>query len=61
MTYTLSQRLKRLQSIIFKLTNEDKETDKMQLSRMQDIGGIRIVTKSIGDVIKLSEILSNTK
>jgi len=44
-----------------KLTNEDKETDKMQLSRMQDIGGIRIVTKSIGDVIKLSEILSNTK
>ncbi len=60
-TYTLSQRLKRLQSIILKLTNEDKETDKMQLSRMQDIGGIRIVTKSIGDVIKLSEILSNTK
>ena len=58
--YTLSQRLKRLQSIILKLSNKEKETHKMQLSRMQDIGGIRIVVKSIGDAIKLSEILSNT-
>ncbi|SMN02534.1 RelA/SpoT domain protein [uncultured Candidatus Thioglobus sp.] len=42
----VSQRLKRRPSIIQKL----KKQDKMQLSRMQDIGGLRIVVDTINEV-----------
>lgn len=42
----VSQRLKRIPSIIYKL----KKQKNMKLSRMQDIAGLRIVVNSIDDV-----------
>jgi hypothetical protein len=47
----VAQRLKRTPSIITKL----KRFDKMQLARMQDIGGLRAVVATIADVRRLQE------
>jgi ppGpp synthetase/RelA/SpoT-type nucleotidyltranferase len=44
-----AQRIKRLESICFKLSNEPT----MKLSQMQDIGGCRAVVPSIADVYEL--------
>ena len=55
----LSQRLKRMPSIIEKLINEPK----MRLSQMYDIGGCRIVVKNmkeLEDVVNLLKRLKNT-
>lgn len=46
--YLLAQRLKRMPSIINKL----KRFDSLELSRMQDIGGLRIVVPTIDDIKK---------
>ena len=46
----VAQRLKRMPTIIDKL----KRYPKMQLARMQDIGGVRAVMNSIDDVYKLA-------
>lgn len=48
----VAQRLKRVPSIVLKL----ERNKGMQLARMQDIGGLRAVVKSIEDVRKLEEI-----
>lgn len=47
------QRLKRSQSIIFKLNR----IDGMKLSRMQDIAGVRVVVESISEVYSLAKKL----
>ncbi|MBS7837356.1 RelA/SpoT domain-containing protein [Wohlfahrtiimonas chitiniclastica] len=53
--FTVAQRLKRMPSIISKL----KRFDKMNLARMQDIGGVRIILPNIKDVYRLhSELIS---
>ena len=49
----VAQRLKRKDSIIDKL----KRCPNMKLSRMQDIGGVRVVCKSIHDVYSFEAIL----
>lgn len=51
----VAQRLKRVPSIVLKL----ERNKGMQLARMQDIGGLRAVVKSIEDVRKLEEIYNN--
>ena len=48
-SFTVAQRLKRMPSIISKL----KRNPKMNLARMQDIGGVRVILPSILDVEKL--------
>jgi ppGpp synthetase/RelA/SpoT-type nucleotidyltranferase len=52
---TISRRLKRQPSIFIKLTRFPS----MQLDRMQDIGGVRIILKNIHDANDMSNILSN--
>lgn len=49
------QRLKRSPSILNKL-NRFKD---MQLSRMQDIGGVRIIVKKISDIYKIRDDINN--
>ena len=49
------QRLKRTSSILSKL----KRFPTMKLQRMQDLGGCRVVLKSVGQVEKLAESLEN--
>lgn len=49
----VARRLKRMPSIIKKL----KRFSDMQVSRMQDIGGVRVIMNNISDVYKLQEIL----
>jgi len=49
----ISQRLKRAPSIVNKL----KIQKKMALSRMQDIGGLRVVMNNMKDVYKLKDII----
>lgn len=49
------QRLKRTSSILSKL----KRFPTMKLQRMQDLGGCRVVLKSVGEVEKLAESLEN--
>lgn len=51
----VAQRLKRTQSIIYKLSRFDG----MKLSRMQDIGGLRAVLINLNQVNKLVEIRNN--
>ena len=51
--YILAQRLKRMSSIIDKL----KRFDSLELSRMQDIGGLRIVEPTIDDIKKVNDRL----
>lgn len=53
----IAQRLKRTPSIIYKL----QRFDKMQLSRMQDIAGIRAVLKNIEEVRKLEKSYKNSQ
>ncbi|EKO76855.1 RelA/SpoT domain protein [Leptospira santarosai str. HAI134] len=50
--YFVSQRLKRIPSIIAKMNRFEK----MKLSRMQDIGGLRAVLKNVKEVNKLVKI-----
>ncbi len=52
---TVSQRLKRLTSIIYKLDLNEN----MGLGGMQDIGGYRVVLKDVKDLKKLKEILES--
>lgn len=49
----IAQRLKRMPSIVSKL----KRFDTMQVARMQDIGGLRIIGKNISDVYKVKNLL----
>lgn len=49
----ISQRLKRLNTIVEKLTREPT----LQLGNMQDIGGVRVVLPSINDVYALADWL----
>ena len=51
----IAQRLKRTPSILSKL-NRFKS---MQLSRMQDIAGVRIIVKKISDIYKVRDDISN--
>lgn len=52
----VAERLKRLKSIVGKLQNEES----MQLYRMQDIGGCRMILPSISEVYKFSEQFQNS-
>jgi ppGpp synthetase/RelA/SpoT-type nucleotidyltranferase len=56
-TALVSQRLKRIPSIIKKLEIQEN----MNLSRMQDIGGLRIVVKTIKEVNLIREELKKTE
>ena len=51
----VAQRLKRAPSIIGKL----QRFKKMKLSRMQDIGGVRIIVKKISDVYRIRDEIMN--
>lgn len=51
------QRLKRTSSILNKLKRENE----MKLSRMQDIGGLRIILKNINDVYRVVKTLKESK
>lgn len=51
----VAQRLKRTPSIVGKL----KRIEKMQLDRMQDIGGVRAVVNNIEEVRKLHDAITN--
>lgn len=53
----IAQRLKRTPSIIKKL----KRFEKMNLARMQDIGGLRIIVDDIQDVYKLYDSIVNNR
>jgi ppGpp synthetase/RelA/SpoT-type nucleotidyltranferase len=53
----VSQRLKRAQSVIAKLENQKT----MNLSQMQDIGGVRVVVDSLEDVYKLKNEFLKTE
>lgn len=53
----VAERLKRLDSIIDKLKREEQ----MQLSRMQDLGGCRMVLSSIEEVYKYSQKLKESR
>lgn len=53
----IAQRLKRTPSIITKL----QRFPNMDLSRMQDIGGLRVILSSIDDVYRLHSSLINNK
>ncbi len=54
--FTVAQRLKRMPSIISKL----ERNPAMNLARMQDIGGLRIILPTINDVYRLhSELLTH--
>lgn len=56
-TTVVAQRLKRLPSIVSKL----KRLPTMNLSQMQDIGGIRIIVKDISSVYSLHEKIINSR
>jgi putative GTP pyrophosphokinase len=49
--YIVSQRLKRMPTIIKKLTRETT----MQLTTMQDIGGVRAILRNVDEVYELSQ------
>lgn len=51
------QRLKRMPSIIDKL----KRFKEMQLNRMQDIGGVRIIVDDISDVYEIFDLIKTAK
>lgn len=51
----IAQRLKRTPSILSKL----RRFEKMQLSRMQDIAGVRIIVRKISDIYKIRENINN--
>ncbi|MCF7916572.1 MAG: RelA/SpoT domain-containing protein [Candidatus Omnitrophica bacterium] len=53
----ISQRLKRAPSIVNKL----KIQKKMSLSRMQDIGGLRVVMSNMEDVYKLKDVIRSSE
>lgn len=53
----IAQRLKRLPSIVAKL----KRFKEMKLSRMQDIGGIRVIVSDVPSVRKLYELIINSR
>lgn len=53
----VAQRLKRLESIIGKLSR----IHSMSLWKMQDLGGCRVIVKSIKDVYKCRDLLINSK
>lgn len=53
----VAQRLKRLESIINKLSR----IHSMSLWTMQDLGGCRVIVKSIKDVYKYRDLLKNSK
>jgi putative GTP pyrophosphokinase len=53
----VAQRLKRTPSILLKL----ERFDGMQLARMQDIGGLRVVVSSMSELRKLTLEYENTK
>ena len=53
----IGQRLKRMPSIITKI----KRFEGMSASRMQDIGGIRIILDSISDVYAVHTAITNSK
>lgn len=53
----VAQRLKRMPSIIEKL----KRFPNMQLERMQDIGGVRVILENIEDVYKLHESIVQSR
>ena len=53
----VAERLKRLDSIIIKLQNESS----MELYRMQDLGGCRMVCPTLEDVYKYSEEYINSR
>ena len=51
------QRLKRMPSIISKI----QRIPSMRMSRMQDIGGIRIIAKNINYVYQINKLLTSSK
>ena len=51
------QRLKRMPSIISKI----QRIPSMRMSRMQDVGGIRIIAKNINDVYQINKLLTSSK
>ncbi len=53
----VSQRIKREASIVGKLKREDA----MKLSQMQDIGGLRAVVSTVGEVAKLKDMFLGDK
>lgn len=53
----VAQRLKRIPSILAKLNRFEK----MQLSRMQDIGGLRAVVSTIDNVVELEHNYKNSR
>lgn len=53
----VAQRLKRMPSIIAKL----QRFPNMQLDRMQDVGGLRVVLEKIGDVYRLHKSILNSR
>ena len=53
----VAERLKRLDSIIGKLSREEG----MQLTRMQDLGGCRVILKNLNDVYRFRDILSESR
>lgn len=53
----VAQRLKRTSSILNKLKREKE----MKLSRMQDIGGLRIILKNVDDVYRVAKTLKESK
>lgn len=53
----VAERLKRLNSIIGKLTREPS----MSLTKMQDLGGCRFIVNSIDDVYHYSKLLENSR
>lgn len=55
--YVIGQRLKRMPSIITKI----KRFEKMKVSRMQDVGGIRIIVPNITDVYSVFNAITHTK
>ncbi len=53
----IAQRLKRVSSIISKLERQEK----MQLARMQDIGGLRAVVRNVASVRRLRDALVKSR
>lgn len=49
----VARRLKRLQTIIDKISNRQQD---MNLSRMQDVGGVRIVMQNIEQVYRMKRV-----
>lgn len=53
----VARRLKRTPSIVAKL----RRFPEMQLGRMQDIGGLRVIVKTVDDVYRIWESLQNSR